>query len=102
MQAQEAVLDLIFGRWRSQILHAGVRLDVFETVGEEPVPADRILHALSLDPALGYRLLRALGAIGLLREDEDRRFSLTEAGTLLRRDNPQSLRAMTLLARIIH
>ncbi len=27
---QDKVLDLIFGRWRSQILYADVRLGVFE------------------------------------------------------------------------
>ena len=28
--ALDHVVDLIFGRWRSQILHAGVALDIFD------------------------------------------------------------------------
>lgn len=91
------VLDLIFGRWRSQILHAGVHLDIFDTVGPEPQDAGSIARELGLDPALAYRLLRALGSLGLLREGPHRRFSLTDAGALLRRDHPQTLRGVTLL-----
>ena len=44
-----------------------------------------------------YRLLRALAAIGLLAEDDDKGFRLTEAGALLREDHPHSLKAMALL-----
>ena len=97
MTEQESVLDLIFGRWRSQTLHAGVKLGIFEVVGETPKPATEIAAELDLDAALAYRLIRALGALGLLQENETRKFALTEAGALLRGDHPESLRAMTLL-----
>ncbi len=97
MAAQGEVLDLIFGRWRSQTLHAGVKLGVFEVVGEAPKPTTVIAGELSLDYALAYRLLRALGSLGLLREDETRNFAITETGAFLRANHSQSLRAMTLL-----
>ncbi|PJK31246.1 methyltransferase [Minwuia thermotolerans] len=91
------VTDLIFGRWRSQILHAGVRLGVFDALGDDARGAETVAAERSLDPALTYRLLRALGAIGLLAEDAAGRFRLTEAGRLLQADHPQSLRGVTLL-----
>ncbi len=94
---RQAVVDLIFGRWRSQILHAGVRLGIFDALAEGPRAAARMAQQLSLDPVMSYRLLRGLACIGVLREDDDRVFSLTEAGTFLRADHPQSLRGMTLL-----
>ncbi len=97
MTQQEDVLGLIFGRWRSQILHAGTKLGVFECVSDDPKTSAEIAADLELDPALAYRLLRALAALGLLRENAGSRFLITEAGTLLRSDHPQSLRAMTLL-----
>src|SRR3712207_4489377 len=56
-----------------------------------------IAKELALDPALLYRLLRALASISLIREDHDRRFSITSLGKLLRSDNPQTLRAIALL-----
>lgn len=94
---QDKVLDLIFGRWRSQLLYAGVRLGVFEALREQTKDAATIARELKLDAELGYRLLRALGALELLREEKGRKFSLTEAGRYLLADHPQTLRGVTLL-----
>ena len=94
---RQAVVDLIFGRWRSQILHAGVRLGVFDVLAGGSRGAGPIARQLSLDPAMAYRLLRGLACIGMLAEEADQVFSLTEAGEFLRADHAQSLRGMTLL-----
>lgn len=94
---QEKVLDLIFGRWRSQILHAGVKLGIFEALHEGTKGAAIIAQELGLDADLCYRLLRALGALDLLREEDGRKFSITEAGRYLLSDHPQTLRGVTLL-----
>ena len=99
---QTIVLDMIFGRWRSQILHAGVKLGVFDEIAASTTTmpaatAPAIAARLGLDPALCYRLLRALGSLGLLHEDSQRGFTLTEAGDLLRKDHPQTMRGVTLL-----
>lgn len=97
MEANAKVLDLIFGRWRSQILYAGVEVGIFDAVGPTPVPAGDVAKRLGLDDALTYRLMRALGSLELLREEPGRTFSLTPAGQLLRRGHPQTLRGVTLL-----
>ncbi len=91
------VIDLIFGRWRSQILYAGVKLGVFDALAGGPQDASRVASALGVDAGLLYRLMRALGSLGLLREDLTRTFALTPMGAWLRRDHPHSLRGMTLL-----
>ncbi len=92
-----AVIDLIFGRWKSQILYAGVSLGVFEALRDGPNTAAAVTRELGLDEALGYRLMRALGCLELLDEEEDQRFSLAEAGRFLLADHPQTLRGMALL-----
>lgn len=92
-----AVLDMIFGRWRSQILYTGVKLGVFDACAGGASPAADIASRLGLDNTLCYRLLRALGSLDLLKEGADRRFSLTAAGEFLRSDHPQTLRGVTLL-----
>lgn len=43
-------LDLMTGRWRSQILHAGVKLGVFHAIGSSTHNADQLAETLALDP----------------------------------------------------
>lgn len=92
------VVGLIFGRWRSQIVHAGVILGVFDKLAEKSSKrANDLAAELRTDSALLYRLLRALASLGLLNEDDSKGFTITEAGTLLREDHQQSLKYVTLL-----
>ena len=94
---QDTVLDLLYGRGRSQTLYAGVNLGIFESIGHAPIHAADVARKLGLDSALSYRLLRALGSLGLLREHEGQCFVITEAGELLQSEHPQSMRDMILL-----
>jgi len=91
------VIDIIFGRWRSQVLYASVKLGVFDALGREAKDATRLAEELGLNAPLLYRLLRALGSLGLLREEPNRRFSMSPAGEVLRADHPNTLRGVTLL-----
>src|SRR6476659_1006796 len=90
-------LDIIFGRWRSQILYVGVKLGVFDSITSDLKNASDVAKQLGLDPALTYRLLRALGSMGFLREEPNNKFSMTSQGEFLRKDHPQTLRGVTLL-----
>ena len=92
-----AVMEMIFGRWRSQIAYTGVKLGVFDALGSQGNDAALIAKELGLDRALSYRLLRALASLGLLSEDAGRWFSLTAAGEFLRADHPETLRGIILL-----
>jgi ubiquinone/menaquinone biosynthesis C-methylase UbiE len=95
--APEVVLEIIFGRWRSQILYAGAALGVFDHLFEDhSIGVAALASSVGADPDLLYRLLRALAAIGLLTEDNRKGFRLTEIGVLLREEHPNSLKAMAL------
>lgn len=59
--------------------------------------ASDIAKELDLDHAMTYRLMRALGSIGLLKEEQNGRFSITPQGQLLRKHHPQTLRDVALL-----
>jgi hypothetical protein len=93
----DRVMDLIFGRWRSQTLYAGVELGVFELLDEGARSAGAVAGELDLDPENSYRLLRALGSLGLLDERPDGTFALTGEGRVLTEDHPRSLRGVALL-----
>lgn len=96
MSDYQNVVDLVFGRWKSQITYTGVKLGVFEIIDSE-MSSKAIAEKLNIDPSLSYRLLRALGSIGLLEEDNQKNFKITPMGKFLRKDHPQSLSAVTLL-----
>ena len=69
--AIEHVVDLIFGRWRGQILHAGAALDVFGHLDpDKHRAAADVASEIGTDTAMLYRLLRALATIGLLAEND--------------------------------
>lgn len=93
----DAVMDLIFGRWRSQILYAGVKLGAFEVLDDAPRTAKEVADELDLDPDNTYRLLRALGSLDLLDERADGSFAVTGKGELLTDNHPHSLRGVVLL-----
>jgi DNA-binding MarR family transcriptional regulator len=95
----EKTADIIFGRWRSQILYTGVKIGVFDCVRSSDVKsASDIANELGLDDKLAYRLLRALSSMGFLKEERNSsRFSITPQGELLSKDHPQTLRGVTLL-----
>ena len=47
-----AVLDLIFGRWRSHILYAGVKLGIFDALRSGPKGARAIAQEVELESDL--------------------------------------------------
>jgi hypothetical protein len=84
-------MNLALGRWRSQTLHAGVELGVFNVIENHPKHVVEIVDQLDLDQDNAYRLLRAPASVGVLEETPERRFSLTDTGELLQEDHPDSL-----------
>ncbi len=96
MSDHESVVDIIFGRWKSQITYVGVNLGIFDILNS-PMNAVEIAEKLELNPQLSYRLLRALASLQLLKEENNSLFSITPMGGFLRKDHPQTLRSMTLL-----
>src|ERR671936_428917 len=98
LSASEQVIDLIFGRWRSQILFAGTELGIFDRLDRmAPRTARGLAAGMGVDATLLYRLLRAQASIGLLIEDSSGGFTLTDSGDLLRAAHSRSLAAMARL-----
>lgn len=84
--------ELVEGLWSGQVLHAAVRVGLFDQLDEEPTAAATLAADLDLDPDATYRLLRALSHFGVLSEDDSRRFALTPVGQFFRADHPRSVR----------
>ncbi len=91
-------MDIIFGRWKSQILYAGAKIGIFDYLTTSPKDIGQIARDLDLNETMAYRILRSIASLGFLKEEEDgRRFSITTLGELLRKDHPQTLQGVLLL-----
>ena len=60
------IMDISGSYWKTCALHAGVKLDLFSTIGEGAVSAVDIAEAAGLNPDGVARLMNALTAMGLL------------------------------------
>jgi ubiquinone/menaquinone biosynthesis C-methylase UbiE len=72
----------------SQAIHVAAALGVADLLREGPLSSDTLAAATKSHPGALYRLLRALAAVGIFHEDNDKRFSLTPLGQCLRSDAP--------------
>lgn len=95
---QQAVLQLITGKWVSQAIYVAAELGIFDRIGDGELTAKQLAGATTTFPDRLYRLLRALGSVGVLEERKGRRFRNTPLGHTLREDVPGSLRGFARLA----
>jgi len=91
------LLRLVSGFHVTQTIHAAVELGVPDLLANGERTSDELAEASGADPPTLYRLLRALASLGVLREADGRRFSLTELGQPLRADVPGSVRGWVRL-----
>jgi hypothetical protein len=84
------MMRLINGYQISQALQVAATLGIADHLKDGPQPADALARACDAHPASLYRLLRALAAVGVFHETEDRQFSLTPLGRCLVSDAPGS------------
>jgi orsellinic acid C2-O-methyltransferase len=96
-ESASAMMAVLNGAWAARLVHAAAELGLadhlFDGAREVAFLADATKsHAPSL-----ARLLRALTAIGVVHESDERRYTLTPLGATLRSDVPGSMRAWALL-----
>jgi hypothetical protein len=75
----------------TQAIHVMAVLGIADLVAEGPRASDDLAAATDTDADALYRLLRALASVGVLHEDDERRFALTPLGEGLRSDVTNSL-----------
>lgn len=91
-----AILQMIGGYWISRILYVVADLGIADLIDERPRPAAELADATGVHPRALYRVLRALAGVGIFAEDETGNFHLTPVGATLRRNAPDSMRALIL------
>ncbi len=82
---------LVNGYQVSQAIHVAATLGLADLVADGARTSDDLAAATDTDADALYRLLRALASVGVFREEEGKRFALTELGDALRTDSPESI-----------
>ncbi|HEX3724824.1 MAG TPA: methyltransferase dimerization domain-containing protein, partial [Pirellulales bacterium] len=89
-----ALRQMMIGFWTSQAIYVACKLGVADCLKDGPRTADEVAKATGSQPEALYRLLRALASVGIFREDQQRRFSMTPMAELLRSDAEDSQRPL--------
>jgi SAM-dependent methyltransferase len=87
------VLDLIGASWMSQAICTAAELRIPELIAGGSQSIDELARETHCHRESLHRLLRGLATLGLCVEAEDGSFTLTPSGSLLRSDDPWSVRA---------
>jgi hypothetical protein len=82
---------LVNGYQVSQAIHVAATLGIADLLADGPRTSDELAAETGAHPRALYRLLRALASIGVFREEDDERFTLTPIGERLRSDVPDSI-----------
>ncbi|MFC8713215.1 methyltransferase [Streptomyces sp. NPDC057197] len=88
--------ELVFGAACAAALRAAARLGVADALGDTPLAAEDLAAAVKTEPKPLRRLLRALACYGVFEERPDGTFAHTDMSRLLREDDPNSLRNISL------
>jgi hypothetical protein len=84
-----ALRRLVNGYQATQAIHVAATLGIADLLCDGPrTSADLAAQTATHAPSL-HRVLRAVAALGVLREQDDGRFALTEIGECLRSDAPE-------------
>jgi ubiquinone/menaquinone biosynthesis C-methylase UbiE len=81
------LVGLINGFQITQAIHVASTLRLADHLKDGPRSAEELAPLTQSHAGALYRLLRALAAVGVFREDESRRFALTSMGDCLRTDS---------------
>jgi hypothetical protein len=82
---------LVDGYQVSQAIHVAAALGIADLLAAESLTSEELARATQTHAPTLYRLLRALAAVGVLRELDGRRFELAPLGERLRSDVPDSV-----------
>jgi hypothetical protein len=82
---------------RLALLYVMVKLELAEVLHSGPQTSEALAAAHGTHPEALRRVLRAVASLGLLTENEDGTFALTDLGQMLRRGMPDSIRDEVML-----
>lgn len=92
------LLNCIYpGPLAAQAMYVAARLDIAELIGNDAKHVEELAAEAGVKTTPLRRVLRALTAIGVFHETSDGHFQNSEVSETLRREHPQSTRALAVM-----
>ena len=89
--SSEVLGDMIHGFLNTQMVCAAAKLGIADLLKDGPKSIEDISPTIAVNDQILFRIMRGLVVYGLLVQEEDGRFKLTEVGEYLRTDIPDSM-----------
>ncbi|RWS25394.1 methyltransferase-like protein [Leptotrombidium deliense] len=91
-------MEHITGMWKSWVICCAVKLNIADHLHKQPLSIEALSDLTQTHTVSLYRMMRALASIGIFKEDEEKKWTLTPMAELLRGDNQKSLKFTSLSA----
>jgi orsellinic acid C2-O-methyltransferase len=96
--ARSSLVELVFGFVPARVVSAAAELGLADLLADGPRTSEELAAEAGLHAPSVRRLLRLLAVLGVVAQTEADRFELTELGSTLRSDVPESVRSfLTML-----
>jgi len=89
---RQELFNLMSGYKTTQALYVAAKLGIADHLARGPKRAEEIAKEVGANSKALFRLMRHLAALGILTQDESRKFGLAPLGELLCTENPESMK----------
>ena len=91
-----SMVRLVRSNITTAVLYVAAKLELVDHIRDNGAIAQDLAQIPNVHPGALYRVMRTLAALGVLHQDEDDRFFVTQFGETLRKDSPQSVRGYAI------
>ncbi len=88
----QSMIRLFMGYIPTRVIYVAAKLGIADHISDDGTNALDLAQKLNVHSDALYRVLRTLAGLGVLHQDENDRFFMTQFGETLRKDSPQSVR----------
>jgi hypothetical protein len=93
----EVIRNLTIGYWVARLVHVAAKLGLADLLKKGPRTVEDLATAAGVQPAMLYRILRALASVGVFAETKNGRFKLTPLAATLQTGGQASMHAWALM-----
>jgi hypothetical protein len=90
------LVQMAMAHWGSHVIYVAAKLGLADHLANGPLSAEQLAERTDTHAPSLYRVMRTLAGLGILTEDNSKRFALTPVGEAMKTGAPGSARATIL------